>query len=121
MASEISELREKQSQDPEHFPLTGEFFSRFNVDSNEQHAGRVTVRRFGAKEADEDVYQNVVNVAMKVEHQISKTDISICHRVPRMWSRRLIVFGARRRKARLGMPKDGGVDRTVKGAKGFSI
>ena len=34
------------------------------------------------KEADKDVYQKVVEVAMKVGHQISKTDISICHRVP---------------------------------------
>ena len=108
MASEISELSEKQSQDPEHSPITGEFSSLFNIDSNEQHGRRDTVKVFEAKEADEDVHQKVVNVAMKVGQQISKTDISICHRVPRMWSRRLIVFGARRRKARLAMPTDDG-------------
>ena len=34
------------------------------------------------EEADKDVYQKVVDVAMKKGHQISKTDISICHRVP---------------------------------------
>ena len=34
------------------------------------------------KEADEDVYQKIVDVAIKMGRQISETDISICHRVP---------------------------------------
>ena len=82
-ASEVSELREKQSQDSEQSPITGKFSSLFNADSNEQYGRRDNIRIFGVKkEADEDVYQKVVDVAMKVGRQISKTDISICHRVP---------------------------------------
>ena len=81
--SEVSELREKQSQDSEQSPITGKLSSLFNADSIEQYGRRDNVRIFGVKEeADEDVYQKVVDVAMKVGHQISKTDISICHRVP---------------------------------------
>ena len=81
-ASLVSELREKQSKDPEQYPFTGKLSSLFNADSNEQYGRRDNGRIFGLKEeADEDVYQKVVDVAMKVG-QISKTDISICHRVP---------------------------------------
>ena len=83
-ASEVSELCEKQSKEPEQSPITGEFFSLLNADSNEQYGRRDDVRIFGVKEeADEDVYEKVVDVAMKVGHQMSKTGIiSICHRVP---------------------------------------
>ena len=82
-ASEVLELREKQSQDSEQSPITSKLSSLFNADSNEQYGRRDNIRIFGVKEeADEDVYQKVVDVARKVGHQISKTDISICHRVP---------------------------------------
>ena len=74
--------REKQSQDSEQSPITGKLSILFNADSNEQSGRPDNVRIFGVKEADEDVYQKVVDVAMKVGHQISKTDISICHQVP---------------------------------------
>ena len=82
-ASEVLELREKQSQDGEKSPITGKLSSLFNADSNKQYGRRDNVRKFGVKEeADEDVYQKVVDVDMKKGHQISKTDINICHRVP---------------------------------------
>ena len=72
-ASEVSELREKQSQDSEQSPITGKLSSLFNADSNEQYGGRDNVRIFGVKEeADDDVYQKIFDVAMKVGHQISK-------------------------------------------------
>ena len=81
-ASEVSELREKQSQHSEQSPITGKLSSLFNADSNEQYGRRDNVRTFGLKEEDdENVYQKVDDVAMKVGHQISITDISICHRV----------------------------------------
>ena len=68
-ASEVSELCEKQSDDPEESHITGELSSLMNADSNEQYARRNNVRLFGVtKEVDEDVYQKVVVVAMKVGH-----------------------------------------------------
>ena len=48
-ASEGSELREKQSQDPEQSPITGEFSILFNGDCNEQYGRRDNVRNFGVK------------------------------------------------------------------------
>ena len=107
-ASKVSELREKQSQDSEQFPITDKLSSLFNADSNEQYGRRDNVRIFGVKqEANEDVYQNVADVAMKVVHQISKIDISICHRVP---SRKLekdegppIIVNVVRRQTKSGL------------------
>ena len=62
-ATEFSELRQKQSQDLEQDPNTRELSSLFNADSNEQYRRRYNVRLFRVKEeADEDVYQNVVEV-----------------------------------------------------------
>ena len=82
-ASEVSELREKQSKDPEQSLITGELSSLFNADSKGQYGRRDNARIFGVeKEADEVVYQKVVDVAFKLRHQISKTDINICHRKP---------------------------------------
>ena len=71
------------SEVSEQFPSTGKLSSLFNADSNEQYGRRYNVTILGVKEeADQNNYQNGVDVAMKVLHQISKIDISICHRVP---------------------------------------
>ena len=79
---EFSELHEKQSQDLEQSPITGELFSLLNAVSNEQYERRYNVRIFGTnEEADEDVYQNIVDVATEIGHRFSKKDISVCHRV----------------------------------------
>ena len=48
-ASEVSELHEKQSKDPEQSPITGELWSLFNADSNEQYGRRDNVRILGVK------------------------------------------------------------------------
>ena len=75
--------REKQSQDIEQSPNTGELSRQINADSNEQYRRQDNVRIIEVKkEVDEDGYQKVADVVMKVGLQFSKTDISICHRVP---------------------------------------
>ena len=71
-ASAISELLEKQSKDPEQSPTTGKLCSLFNTHSNKQYRRRDNVKIFGVKEeADGEVYRKIVDVAMKVGHQIS--------------------------------------------------
>ena len=81
--SEVSELREKQSQDPEQSPITGDFSSLLNSDSNLQCWTEDNIRKLGVKDdADKDVYQKVVDIATNVRHQILKTDIDICHLIP---------------------------------------
>ena len=72
----------KQSQDLEQSPITGDFSSLLIAGSNEQYGSQDNVRIFEVKEAGEDVYEKVVDFVMKMRHQISKTDISICLRVP---------------------------------------
>ena len=48
-----------------------------------QYGRRDNVRIFGVEEApNEDVYQAVIDVAEKAGCQVSRPDISICHRVP---------------------------------------
>ena len=82
-ASEVSQLCEKQSQVPEKSSISVELSSLFNADSNEQYGRRDNVRIFGVKEeTNEDVYQKVIDVAEKTGYQISKTDFSVCYRVP---------------------------------------
>ena len=51
------------------------------------------------KEADQDVYQNVVDVAMNVGHQISKSDMSICHWVITTVNNDITLLRARLAKA----------------------
>ena len=76
-ASEVSELRENQSKDPEQSPITGELSSKINADSNEQYGKRDNIRIFGVKEeADKDVYQKVVDGALKRGHQFSKVYVT---------------------------------------------
>ena len=68
-ASEVLGLREKQSNNPEHSPITGEFSSQFNAFSNELYGRANNVRIFRMKkEADGTVYQKVVHVFLKVGH-----------------------------------------------------
>ena len=99
-ADEVLELRKKQCQDPEQSPITCKFSSLYNGDYNEQYGRRDNVRMFEVnKEADQDVYQNVVVVAMKVGHQISKSDMSICHRVITTVNNDITLLRARLAKA----------------------
>ena len=56
VASEVSELREKQSKDPEQSQIFDELSSIFYADSNEPYGKRDNLREFGVKKADEDVY-----------------------------------------------------------------
>ena len=68
-ASDVSELREKQPQDPDQSLTTGGLSSLFTADYNEQCGRRENVRIFWVKEeAEKDVYQKV-DSAMKVGHQ----------------------------------------------------
>ena len=55
----------------------------FHADTNEMYGRRDNIRIFSLEEAtDEDLYQNVVEVAQQLGLEISKNDISVCHRVP---------------------------------------
>ena len=55
----------------------------FNADSNQQYGRSEKVPIFGVqKEENEDLYQLVINVAKEAGSQVSRADISICHRVP---------------------------------------
>ena len=57
--------------------------SLFSSDAVEQYGRRDNIRIFGIKEnADEDIYQEVINVAKCAGVNVTKSDISICHRVP---------------------------------------
>ena len=57
--------------------------SLFSADTVEQYGRRDNIRIFGVKENnDEDIYQEVINVAKSAGVNMNKSDISICHRVP---------------------------------------
>ena len=82
-AAEVADLQSKLAKITEKPQISGELSSLFNADSNQQYGRRDNVRIFGVEEApNEDVYQAVIDVAEKAGCQVSRADISICHRVP---------------------------------------
>ena len=82
-AAEVADLQSKLAKIAEKSQISGELSSLFNADSNQQYGRRDNVRIFGVEGApNEDVYQAVIDVAEKAGCQVSRADISICHRVP---------------------------------------
>ena len=82
-AAEVADLQSKLAKITEKPQISGELSSLFNADSNQQYGRRDNVRIFGVEEApNEDVYQAVIDVAEKAGCQVSRADISICHKVP---------------------------------------
>ena len=71
-AAEVADLQSKLAKITEKPQISGEQYGR-----------RDNVRIFGVEEApNEDVYQAVIDVAENAGCQVSRADISICHRVP---------------------------------------
>ena len=82
-AAEVAVLQSKLAKIAEKPQISGELSRLSNADSNQQYGRRNNVRIFGEEEVpNEDVYQAVIDVAEKAGCQVSRADISICHKVP---------------------------------------